>query len=137
MIRVVVDTNVIVSAMIAPRGNEALLLLAVHQGLVEPCFTNEILEEYAAVLLRPKFRFAQADIDALLGLIRSRGKHLASVPEVELCSDPDDDKFIACALAAGTEFLVTGNKRHFPRSPVRGVKILNAAELLGFLPLEF
>jgi uncharacterized protein len=137
MIRAVIDTNVIVSAMITPRGNEALMLLAAHEGLIEPCFTDEILQEYAAVLLRPKFGFVQADVDALLSLIRGRGRLLASAPEARLCSDPDDDKFIACALAAGAEFLVTGNKRHFPKGPVRGVKIVNATELLGFLTLEF
>ena len=55
MIRAVIDTNVLVSGLLSPAGNEALILLAIHQGLVHPCFSEEILEEYAAVLAKPKF----------------------------------------------------------------------------------
>ena len=53
MIRAVIDTNVLVSGLLSPAGKEALILLAIHQGLVHPCFSEEILEEYAAVLARP------------------------------------------------------------------------------------
>jgi putative PIN family toxin of toxin-antitoxin system len=58
VIRAVIDTNVLVSAMISPSGNEALLLLAVRQGFVKPCFSDEILEEYSGVLARRRFGFA-------------------------------------------------------------------------------
>jgi uncharacterized protein len=57
VIRAVIDTNALVSAMIAPSGNEALLLLAINQNLVSPCFSAEILDEYEEVLRRPKFGF--------------------------------------------------------------------------------
>ena len=60
MIRVVVDTNVLVSAMIKSSGNEALLVLAVSQGLITPCLSDEICEEYCGVLARPKFGFPHA-----------------------------------------------------------------------------
>ena len=50
--------------------------------------------------------------------------------------DPDDDKFIACALQGKVDFLVTGNKRHFPPDPLPGIKVVNAAELLEFITLE-
>jgi putative PIN family toxin of toxin-antitoxin system len=50
VIRAVIDTNVLVSAVIAPSGNEALLLLAINQNLVGPCFSVEILDEYEEVL---------------------------------------------------------------------------------------
>ena len=56
MIRAVVDTNVLVSALIAPSGNEAFILLAVQERLVKPSVSEEILGEYAEVLARPKFR---------------------------------------------------------------------------------
>ena len=54
MIRAVIDTNVLVSGLLSPAGNEALILLAIHQGLVRPCFSEEIAEEYAAVLALPQ-----------------------------------------------------------------------------------
>jgi len=57
MIRAVIDTNVLVSALISPSGNEALLLLAVKQGLVRPCFSHAVLKEYSEVLTRPGLLF--------------------------------------------------------------------------------
>ena len=50
--------------------------------------------------------------------------------------DPGDDKFIACALAGKADFLVTGNKRHFPQTEFRNTRVVNAAELLEFITLE-
>jgi predicted nucleic acid-binding protein len=47
VIRAAIDTNVLLSGLLSPAGNEALILLAIHQGLVHPCFSEEILEEYA------------------------------------------------------------------------------------------
>lgn len=57
MIRSVIDTNVLVSAMISSAGNEALLLMAINQGLITPYFSAEILKEYSDVLHRPRFGF--------------------------------------------------------------------------------
>jgi uncharacterized protein len=59
MIRAVIDTNVLVSAMISSAGNEALLVTAINQGLVAPCLSREILQEYSDVLLRPRLDFRQ------------------------------------------------------------------------------
>lgn len=136
MIRAVIDTNVLVSAMISPAGNEALLIMAINQGLIVPCYSAEILEEYSDVLLRPKFQFSAEEVDALLSLLRSHGNSFTPVPSVPVSSDPDDDKFIACAIAGKAMFLVTGNKRHFPQSESWSAKVVNAAELLEFITLE-
>jgi len=57
VIRVVSDTNVLVSAMISPSGNEAVLTLAIARGLLTPCFSTEIVSEYEDVLRRRKFGF--------------------------------------------------------------------------------
>ena len=74
-------------------------------------------------------------VDPLLDLFRNRGELLDPVPIAGMSPDPADDKFIACALAGKVDFLVTGNKRHFPQSLHSGVKVLNAAELLEFITL--
>ena len=136
MIRAVVDTNVLVSAMISSAGNEALLIMAINQGLIMPCFSVEILEEYADVLLRPKFGFQGTEVDALIDLLRRRGSLLDPAPPVRSSPDPDDDMFIACALAGKVDFLVTGNKRHFPQAQYADARVVNAAELLEFITLE-
>ena len=74
MIRAIIDTNVIVSGLIAPSSNEALILLAIRQGLLHPCFSQEILDEYAGVLARSKFNFPPDEINALLAMFRSQGE---------------------------------------------------------------
>jgi uncharacterized protein len=116
VIRAVVDTDVLVSAMISAEGKEALLVLAVNQGLVVPCFSDEILNEYSEVLVRPRFAFPRDEVDASLGLLRRRGQRVNPVPMVRVSPDPDDDKFIACAVARNADFLITGNQRHFPEA---------------------
>jgi putative PIN family toxin of toxin-antitoxin system len=76
VIRAVVDTDVLVSALISPTGNEALILLAMRQGLVKPSFSEEIFQEYAEILARPKYAFPADEIEALIELLRSQGEEI-------------------------------------------------------------
>jgi uncharacterized protein len=135
VIRVVIDTNVLVSALISAEGNEALVLLAIHHGLVMPCFSGEIMEEYSGVMRRPKFRFSSPEIEAMLELVRRRGTAIEGAPKYGLSPDPGDDKFIACVLASGAEFLVTGNKRHFPEEHMGRARVVSAKEFIEFVVL--
>jgi uncharacterized protein len=135
VIRAVIDTNVLVSAMISSAGNEALVIIGIHQGLLVPYFSHEILEEYKDVLLRPRFGFSAEEVDALMGLLQQRGALLdpPSVPHIS--PDPGDDKFIACAVAAQADYLVTGNKRHFLQMEPGWPEVVNAAQLLEVITL--
>lgn len=136
MIRAVVDTNVLVSGLLSPAGNEALLLLAVQHGLIRVCLSPAIVEEYAAVLARPKFGFPPDEIEALLSTLRVMGELLENVAEAQEASpDPGDTKFLHCALAARADFLVTGNKRHFPEASYGPTRVVSAGELLGRITL--
>ncbi|PYX76496.1 MAG: putative toxin-antitoxin system toxin component, PIN family [Acidobacteria bacterium] len=119
MIRAVIDTNVLVSGMIAASGNEALLLLAIDHELVSPCFSAEILQEYEQVLRRPKFGFEALEVESLLNLIRRQGEFIHSAPIPPLSPDPGDDKFIACALAAKSE--VPGHRKQTTLSGILAV----------------
>jgi putative PIN family toxin of toxin-antitoxin system len=129
----VLDTNVLVSALISPFGNEARTLDAVQHARVQPCFSPEMLEEYAEVLARPKFGFAPDEIDGLIGLLQSRGLLFRPLPATAASPDPADDDFIACALAAEANYIVTGNKRHFPPDACGQSKVVSARELLEHL----
>ena len=80
--------------------------------------------------------FQQRKWTALLDMLRRRGNLLDQVPVTHASPDPDDDKFMACALAGEADFLVTGNKRHFPQTLPAGASIVNAAELLEVITLE-
>ena len=136
MIRAVIDTNVLVSAMISPSGNEALLLLAVKQGLMRPCFSPAVLQEYSEVLARPKFTFSPDEITDLIDLLHRQGDLVRPGPLSGISPDPKDDKFMACALAAQVDFVVTGNKRDFPEDQLGATQVVSAGELLNLITLE-
>ena len=130
MIRAVIDTNVIVSALLSPAGNEALIVLAIQQGLIQPYFSAEILRDYAEVLARPKFRFPPEEIEALIALVRFRGQLVQPGAFAAASPDPGDEKFLACALTAAVDAIVTGNKRDFPAEACEDVRVVSAGELL-------
>jgi uncharacterized protein len=136
VIRAVIDTNVLVSGLLSPTGNEALILLTIHQGLVHPCFSQEILEEYAAVLARPKFAFPSDEITAVLAMFRRQGELFLPEASSAASSDPGDTKFLQCAEAAQADYIVTGNKRHFPETSYGVTRVVNAGELLDWITLE-
>jgi uncharacterized protein len=136
VIRAVIDTNVVVSGLLSPAGNEALILLAIHQGLVRPCFSEEILEEYAGVLARPKFAFPADEIAALLAMFSRQGELIVPEASTAVSVDPDDTKFLQCAETAHADYLITGNKRHFPEASYGVTRVVSAAELLDWIALE-
>ncbi len=136
MIRAVIDTNVLVSAMLSPSGNEALVLLGVIQGLVHPCLSQSIIDEYQSVLERPKFSFPPAAIDQLIVTLRTKGEIFHPRVFSSVSPDPADTKFLHCALAANADFIVTGNKRDFPDAPYGTIRVVSAGELLDRITTE-
>ena len=118
----VIDTNVVVSALLKWNSIPGLVLQSVFEGLVVPVFNAQILEEYNVVLNRKKFGFAKERIAETIEQIKSLGvqeSQLASV--VESMPDPKDVVFYSVALAHGNEVethLVTGNVKHFPKNPI-------------------
>jgi putative PIN family toxin of toxin-antitoxin system len=136
VIRAVIDTNVLVSGLLTPNGNEALIILAIHQGFLHPCCSDEILAEYTAVLARPKFAFAPDEIAALLAMLREKGAQIRPSGPAPALPDVDDGKFLHCAEASQAEYIVTGNKRHFPQELCGAIRVVNAGELLDRITLE-
>ncbi len=136
MIRAVIDTNVLVSGLISPNGNEAMIVLAINQGHVRACVSAAILEEYAEVLERPKFSFPPDEVAAVLAMFRSTGELSHPTGPAPALPDRDDSKFLHCAEAAKAEYIVTGNKRHFPQNACGAVSVVSAGELLDRITLE-
>ncbi|HEY9125644.1 MAG TPA: putative toxin-antitoxin system toxin component, PIN family [Acidobacteriaceae bacterium] len=134
MIRVVLDTNVLVAALLSPTGNPAQLIEAIRCHQLSPAYSWAILNEYTEVLARPKFGFDPIEIDGLIGLIQQDGISIEPHPTlsktVPHSPDSDDDPVILCAVAAQAEYIVTGNIRHFPLSIYGGVRVLQPRELL-------
>lgn len=114
MIRVVLDTNIIVSALIQPLGPPAQILRLALGGSVELCVSGSVFAEYEEVIRRPRFRRAEVTIVSTLQAIRERGLWVRPAHAVRACSDPDDDIFLECAQASRAAYVVTGNIKDFP-----------------------
>ena len=134
MIRVVVDTNVLVAALLSPSGNPAQIIEAIRSRQLSPAYSRAVLHEYEEVLARPKFGFDPVEIDGLIRLIHEHGvpiePHHSLSKSIPHSPDPDDDSLIHCAVEAQAEYIVTGNIRHFPLLAYGCVQVLQPRELL-------
>jgi len=132
-VRVVLDTNVLVSALLQPQGLPArAFLTAIAGARAQLCVSGDIYTEYEEVLRRPKFNRTEAVIEHTLRTIRQNGFWVKPPEKVHPCSDPDDDIFLECAQAARAHYLVTGNLRHFP-TEWAGTQILTPRQFLNAL----
>jgi putative PIN family toxin of toxin-antitoxin system len=131
--RIVIDTNVLISAALKPSGLEAQVFVLVAYRAVELCLSAETLAEYGEVLARPKFAGLDAErVSELLDLITEEAVMVTPAQRVAASIDESDNRFLECAVAARADYLVTGNLRHFPK--VHGlVKVVNARGLLELL----
>ena len=119
MIRVVLDTNVIVSALLQPLGPPAAIFLLVAGGAVQLCISGSVYAEYEEVIRRPRLARDEEVIAAALRTVREKGFWVRPTETIKACSDSDDNIFLECAHAACADYLVTGNLKHFPTSWAR------------------
>lgn len=101
-------------------------------GQIQLCSSVEIIDEYARVLARPKFAIPPNLIAGSMDLIRRASAMFEPQKRVSAAADPDDNKFLECAEAANADYLVTGNKRHFPRV-WKTARVVNAREVIDIL----
>jgi len=131
--KIVLDTNVLVSALLTPYGPAARVLDAVLVGRLILVFDDRILGEYEEVLGRSRFGFGSQDVQTLLDFFRAEGLKVVAAPlEVEL-PDPDDLMFVEVALAGGADAFVTGNKKHFPVEICSGIPVVSSVEVFSLL----
>ena len=129
--KVVLDTNVLVSGLLSPYGLPGEIVRMVSSRAISLCFDARIISEYAEVLARPKFPFRRDAVDALLNLIKANGAVVAAQPLTRRLVDPHDEAFLEVAVAGKVEMLITGNLKHYP-SAFQQVKIVSPADFLNF-----
>lgn len=131
--RVVLDTNVIVSALNFP-GNERLLLDLARRGRFELYLSPVILDEISGVLPR-KFGWANGDVQQALGRLRQAATVIHPPRRTDVIEEGHaDNRILDCAVAASADYLVTGDRRHLlPIGEHRGVRILRPARFLSAL----
>ena len=122
--RIVLDTNVLVSGFLSPDGPPGAILRSILAGSISLCFDERILTEYREVLTRGRFALASERVDAVLEFIEANGESvLAETLGVEL-PDSTDTMFVEVASAAGADCVVTGNRKHFPDERLEGLRVL-------------
>ena len=134
---VVIDTNVLVSALITRNENSPTvqILRFLANGNIVPVYSDEIVREYNEVLRRAKFKLSESLIINLLKDIMDNGLKITELAEVtETMPDPKDIVFYAVTLSAQDKdaFLVTGNGKHFPEKPF----VVTPSELVEILKQE-
>jgi putative PIN family toxin of toxin-antitoxin system len=131
--RIVLDTNVLISAALKPSGLEAQLIELVAYRAVELCVSAEVLAEYRTVFSRPKFAHLDPDhVSRLLTSIAAEATAVTPTERLNISKHDDDNRFYECAAKANADYLVTGNEKHFNK-PYKNTKIVNARQLFELL----
>jgi len=129
---VVLDANIFISAYIW-HGNPETILDRIVVGKDALFFTDKIIGELDEIIKRPKFNRHKEQIDYIVGDIKKYGKKVAVSPKYRIkgvCRDPGDDKYIECALAAGADYIISGDRDLLDIKEYGGVKIVNARDYL-------
>jgi uncharacterized protein len=113
-LRLVIDTNLVVSAILKPDGLPRTVLLLATTPPARWYVSKDILLEYRDVLARPELRIQRSLQLQMMQLIRNCSYSVEITCSLHITSDPADNKFLECADAARADYLVTGNQRHFP-----------------------
>jgi len=131
-LRLVVDTNVVVSAALKPEGLQRTVVLLALTKPARWYVSDAILSEYAAVLARPELKVRKNLRQQLLPLIKNHTRVVVPSRLSQVTADPADNIFVECADAARADYLVTGNERHFPKF-WKSTKIISSREFLSII----
>ena len=131
--KIVLDTNVLVSALLHPHSSSATILRQILVGALLLLADDRILLEYEEVVTRPKFNFDKNNAIVICDFLRNQCLEIFPSPISIQLPDKSDAPFIETAITGNAEFIITGNKKHFPAKSCKGIKIVNPTEFLQFL----
>jgi putative PIN family toxin of toxin-antitoxin system len=138
--RAIVDTSVLVRAVIRPTGPAGPVLTRLRRGDYTLLYAQPLLEELVDVLNRPRIRdkygLADQDIETVIGLVLLRGETVEVGERVSACRDPRDDKFLEVAVAGDAQVIVTADQDLLDLHPFRGIPILSPGGFLKMLEAE-
>ncbi len=129
----VLDTNVLVSALLSTQGPPAKLWDALGAGQYLLAYDPRILHEYQQVLSRPKFGFTTSEVADMFGMIARFGEIVIPTAALPPLLDPNDTPFLEVAASIPDRVLVTGNAKHYPRPARHGVAVFSPREALDLL----
>lgn len=131
MIHAVIDTNVLVSALLTSKSDTATvqILEAIMNGQIIPLYNEDIISEYEIVLNRPTFRFSEETVYYYINAIKEKGVLATRIESGEAFPDSDDAVFYEIALSVEDAYVVTGNLKHFPKTPI----VVTPAQMLEII----
>ncbi len=130
--KIVLDTNVAVSALINPAGTPGQIIYRFLHNEIQLIFEPRILQEYTEVLHRPELKLKDEDAETFLLFVQERGIIIPAITLRNSLPDPDDEVFLGVALAAGVP-LITGNTRDYPPTMRQGAVVLSPSDFLKTL----
>jgi uncharacterized protein len=132
MLRVVLDTNVLVSALLKPDSTPELVISLILEKQALLCLSDAIAVEYDEVLRRPKFKSLDPNkVESFLYQLKAKARLVSPKIYLDIVeTDPGDNKFLECAQEAKADFLITGNTKHFPFKKFKKTRIVSPAEFL-------
>ena len=130
MMRIVLDTNVLVSALLNARGVPARVLDLVVAGEMQLCVDPRILAEYDDVLRRPEFAILTDDVNSIFAYMDENARKVTALPLPSVSIDPKDQVFIETAVSAKADYLVTGNLKHFTHLQKYRFRVVSPKQLL-------
>ena len=128
--RIVLDTNVLVSGFLSPHGPPGAILRSVLAGSITLCFDERILGEYREVLTRGSLALDGERVGAVLEFVEANGESVLAEAFGVALPDAADTMFVEVASAAGADCVVTGNRKHFPAEQVGDLPVLVPREFV-------
>jgi putative PIN family toxin of toxin-antitoxin system len=140
MMRVVLDTNILVSGAIKPNGMAGRILAYLRHDAFSLLYSREILDELVDVLTRPhlreKYHLTEHYLHFFLHLIRLRGEIVTPNREIRICRDPNDDKFLEVAISGTADYLISRDDDLLTLSVFEGIPIIRPEDFLERLEHE-
>ena len=129
--RVVLDTNVLISALLF-RGGLSKIVGLWQKGKIIPIISKKTFSELVTVLEYPKFSLTQEETDSIIKYeILPYFEIVEVVKDVKgICRDPEDDKFISCAISGSADYIVSGDKDLFDLKQYKSIEIIKASDFL-------
>lgn len=138
--RAVIDTNILVRALIMPHGTVGPVLLRLRQGDYTLLYAPSLLAELIDVLNRPRIRtkygLSEEDIKTVIRLLLLRGEPVTPTRTITACRDPKDNKFLEVAVAGQADAICSGDEDLLVLHPFEGIPIIQPAEFLRRLDEE-
>jgi putative PIN family toxin of toxin-antitoxin system len=132
MLRVVLDTNIVVSGLLSPKGSPSAILDAAASKQFRSCVSESLIEEYSEVLARSALGLDQRRVARFIRDFRKVALLVVPRQKALIARDPDDNMVLECALEAEADFVVTGNTRDFPPN-FRGTRVVAPRDFLVIL----